>query len=444
MIQENDTICAVATGGVAPSGIAVVRLSGPDAIAIADTVWKGRRLADLKSHTAHFGAIIDPADHLRLDEAVATLFIGPNSFTGEDTVEFSVHGSLWLQRALVDILCRQGARLAEPGEFTRRAFLNGRLDLAQAEAVADVIASTSAAAHRLALSQLSGEFSRRLDKLREDLTELAALLELELDFSEEDVEFASRKKLAELASATLSELNRLHESFATGDALLHGIKVAIVGPTNAGKSSLLNALLGTERAIVSDIHGTTRDIVAETLQLGGFTFRLMDTAGLRQSDDPIEQIGISRSREAAAEAAIILSVSSPDTDDEPIPPTSARIIRISSKADLGKGAETGAIAISARIGEGLQVLRNALIDVARQLTADADADVIVTNARHAESISRAAQALSRVVDGLNSGLSGDLVAQDLRETTHHLASITGAITTPAILSTIFSRFCIGK
>lgn len=444
MIQENDTICAVATGGVAPSGIAVVRLSGPDAIPIADTVWKGRRLADSKSHTAHFGAIIDPADNLRLDEAVATLFIGPNSFTGEDTVEFSVHGSLWLQRALVDILCRQGARLAEPGEFTRRAFLNGRLDLAQAEAVADVIASTSAAAHRLALSQLSGEFSRRLEKLRIDLTELAALLELELDFSEEDVEFASRKKLAESASATLSELNRLHESFATGDALLHGIKVAILGPTNAGKSSLLNALLGTERAIVSDIHGTTRDIVAETLQLGGFTFRLMDTAGLRQSDDPIEQIGISRSREAAAEAAIILSVSSPDTDDESLPPTSARIIRIASKADLRKGAESGAIAISTRTGEGLQVLRDALIDAARQLTADAGADVIVTNARHAESISRAAQALSRVVDGLNSGLSGDLVAQDLRETTHHLASITGAITTPAILSTIFSRFCIGK
>lgn len=444
MIQENDTICAVATGGVAPSGIAVVRLSGPDAIPIADTVWKGRRLADSKSHTAHFGAIIDPADNLRLDEAVATLFIGPNSFTGEDTVEFSVHGSLWLQRALVDILCRQGARLAEPGEFTRRAFLNGRLDLAQAEAVADVIASTSAAAHRLALSQLSGEFSRRLEKLRIDLTELAALLELELDFSEEDVEFASRKKLAESASATLSELNRLHESFATGDALLHGIKVAILGPTNAGKSSLLNALLGTERAIVSDIHGTTRDIVAETLQLGGFTFRLMDTAGLRQSDDPIEQIGISRSREAAAEAAIILSVSSPDTDDEPLPPTSARIIRIASKADLRKGAETGAIAISTRTGEGLPALRDALVDAARQLTADAGADVIVTNARHVESISRAAQALSRVVDGLNSGLSGDLVAQDLRETTHHLASITGAITTPAILSTIFSRFCIGK
>lgn len=444
MIQENDTICAVATGGVAPSGIAVVRLSGPDAIPIADTVWKGRRLADSKSHTAHFGAIIDPADNLRLDEAVATLFIGPNSFTGEDTVEFSVHGSLWLQRALVDILCRQGARLAEPGEFTRRAFLNGRLDLAQAEAVADVIASTSAAAHRLALSQLSGEFSRRLEKLRIDLTELAALLELELDFSEEDVEFASRKKLAESASATLIELNRLHESFATGDALLHGIKVAILGPTNAGKSSLLNALLGTERAIVSDIHGTTRDIVAETLQLGGFTFRLMDTAGLRQSDDPIEQIGISRSREAAAEAAIILSVSSPDTDDESLPPTSARIIRIASKADLRKGAESGAIAISTRTGEGLPALLDALVDAARQLTADAGADVIVTNARHAESISRAAQALSRVVDGLNSGLSGDLVAQDLRETTHHLASITGAITTPAILSTIFSRFCIGK
>ncbi len=444
MIQENDTICAVATGGVAPSGIAVVRLSGPDAIPIADTVWKGRRLADSKSHTAHFGAIIDPVDHQQLDEAVATLFIGPNSFTGEDTVEFSVHGSLWLQRALVDILCRQGARLAEPGEFTRRAFLNGRLDLAQAEAVADVIASTSAAAHRLALSQLSGEFSRRLEKLRIDLTELAALLELELDFSEEDVEFASRKKLAESASATLSELNRLHESFATGDALLHGIKVAIVGPTNAGKSSLLNSLLGTERAIVSDIHGTTRDIVAETLQLGGFTFRLMDTAGLRQSDDPIEQIGISRSREAAAEAAIILSVSSPDTDDESLPPTSARIIRIASKADLRKGAESGAIAISTRTGEGLPALLDALVDAARQLTADAGADVIVTNARHAESISRAAQALSRVVDGLNSGLSGDLVAQDLRETTHHLASITGAITTPAILSTIFSRFCIGK
>lgn len=289
-----DTICAISTPpGV--GGIAVIRISGPQAIAVADRVWHGKSLSETAGHTARFGRITDPSrGGEMLDEAVATVFRAPASFTGEDVVELSVHGSRYVQRRLLEMLTGNGARLAEAGEFTRRAFANGKMDLAQAEAVADVIASNSRASHRLAASQMKGCFSRRLEELRDKLLDLASLLELELDFSEEEVEFASRERLREIATEIHSEVSRLEKSFSAGSAIKDGIPVAIVGPTNAGKSSLLNLLLGEDRAIVSDIHGTTRDTIEDTLEIGDYLFRFIDTAGLRDTSDPIEALEIGR------------------------------------------------------------------------------------------------------------------------------------------------------
>ena len=304
----NDTICAISTPpGV--GGIAVIRISGPQAIEIAERIWSGTPLTQAKARTLHTGMITDPANNGEmLDQAVAAIFHAPASFTGEDTVELSVHGSRYVQQRLLEILCDNGCRLARPGEFTRRAFANGKIDLAQAEAIADVIASESRAAHRLAASQMKGQFSARLNRLRDKLLEIASLLELELDFSEEEVEFASRSRLTALAQDLHSELTRLANSFAAGNAIKQGIPVAIIGPTNAGKSSLLNLILGQQRAIVSDIHGTTRDTIEDTLAIGDYTFRFIDTAGLRDTDDPIENLGIKRTHQAAARAAITLSL----------------------------------------------------------------------------------------------------------------------------------------
>ena len=469
-----ETICAISTPpGI--GGIAVVRISGTDAIAVADRVWKGKSLAGCQSHTSHLGTVLDSRDE-PLDQAVATIFRGPRSFTGEDTVELSVHGSRYIQREILNSLIRAGARLADPGEFTRRAFASGNLDLAQAEAVADMIASNSRASHRLAINQMRGQFSRRLASLREQLVELTSLLELELDFSEEEVEFASREKLSELARAVHDEVVRLRDSFSAGAAIKDGIPVAILGETNAGKSSLLNAILGDDRAIVSSIHGTTRDVVEDTVEIGPYLFRFMDTAGLRETTDEIEQIGIERSHAAARRARVILYVHDstlPLPASLPVPADdAARVLFVLNKADLAPepvsetattepGSETcatergsaepvsiggrkfEAVRISCKSGEGIESLKRRLVE-----TADADAgdrsDVVVTNARHAEALSLAADSSARVLDALASGLPGDLVAQDLRETLHHLASITGAISTPEILSTIFSRFCIGK
>ena len=292
--ENNDTICAISTPhGV--GGIAVIRISGRDAIAIVDRLWKGRRLSESASHTAHLGTIVDDNGEI-LDQAVATVFRGPNSFTGEDVVELSVHGSKWIQRETINLLVRTGCRIADAGEFTRRAFASGRLDLAEAEAVADVIASSSRAAHRVAMRQMRGDFSGRLNSLREQLLELASLLELELDFSEEDVEFASRRKLLDLADEIHRVVTRLAATFATGSALKEGIPVSIVGATNVGKSTLLNRLLHDDRAIVSDIHGTTRDVIEDTMEIGGVLFRLIDTAGLghrthhQQAEECIDNI----------------------------------------------------------------------------------------------------------------------------------------------------------
>ena len=471
-MKTADTICAISTPA-GTGGIAVIRISGPRALEAVDAVWGGRRLAEAESHTVRLGTVKDPASGETVDEAVAAVFRGPHSFTGEDTVELSVHGSRWIQRETLRLLCdRPGVRLAEAGEFTRRAFASGRIDLAQAEAVADVIAAESRAEARLALSQLRGGFSRRLTGLRERLVDLAALLELELDFSEEHVEFASRERLMELAREIRGEIRGLLGSFRAGSAIREGIPVAIVGPTNAGKSSLLNALTGDDRAIVSDIHGTTRDIVEDIIPLGDYRLRLMDTAGLRSTEDPVEAIGIDRSRTAAARAQALLMVVDASKpwrledivselgEDFELPQATLLVL---NKADLGTvaGPDTQAVAtassegtalpsvrVSALTGDGIDELRKALSGLLEKaLAADGGsdaADVIVTNERHARALAAALEAAERVIDGLATELPPDLVAQDLREVLHHLGEITGAITTPEILTTIFTRFCIGK
>lgn len=464
MIDSNDTICAISTPpGV--GGIAVVRVSGPEATSICDKLWRGKALSEAKSHTAHFG-IINDSEGRRLDEAVATVFKAPKSFTGEDTVEISVHGSVYIQRELVDALCAVGARLAEAGEFTRRAFASGRFDLAQAEAVADIIAADSRASHRLADSQMRGDFSNKLNGLRDSLLELVSLLELELDFSEEDVEFASRMKLKTLASEIHDTVSRLAKSFKTGDAIKRGVSVAIVGETNAGKSTLLNRLLHDDRAIVSDVHGTTRDIIEDTVDIDGVCFRFIDTAGIRQTDDTVETLGIERTLKRLATARIVIWVvdaSRPDaivqTAEEVIGRVDddSEIIAVINKCDIAEasaarealehlnhGRKVDAIVeISADKGTGVENLEAELVKISGAADISAT-DVIVTNARHYRSLVDAETAISRAIDGLNAGLSGDFIAQDLRETLHHLSTITGTITTTDILSTIFSKFCIGK
>lgn len=461
---NNDTICAVSTpAGI--GGIAVIRLSGPRALEIADRLWHGKPLAQALSHTAHLGRIIDPTDNSELDQAVATVFRGPHSYTGDDTVEFSVHGSRWIQSQLLQLLCDAGARLAEAGEYTRRAFTAGHLDLTQAEAVADIIAGDSRAAHRIAVNHMRGGISSRLSKLRDRLLEIASLLELELDFSEEDVEFASRAHLRQLAEEVAAEVNRLHGSFRRGAAIKEGIAVAIAGATNAGKSSLLNALLGEDRAIVSDIHGTTRDTVEDSINLGDYRFRFIDTAGLRHTTDTIERLGIDRSHTAISKADIIIAVADPAA---PLDNTVVDALRDSdatatilaiNKIDIATPTQIealrqsadnalpgiDAICISARQETGIDQLKQRLIDAATSLGGtDTDSRLLITNARHARALAAAAQSISRVIDGIDTGLSGDFIAQDLRETLHHLGTITGAITTPDILASVFTRFCIGK
>ena len=465
--METTTIAAISTpAGV--GGIAVIRLSGPRALAVADMVWKGKTLADVPTHTAHLGTLLD-ADGMPLDSAVATVFRGPRSFTGEDTVEFSVHGSEWIQRKVVESLIENGAVAAEPGEFTRRAFINGRLDLAQAEAVADLIASSSRAAHRIAMRQIDGTFSSRLEELRQQLVELASLLELELDFSEEDVEFADRQKLSELTDTTLAVISRLADSYKAGRAFKQGVPVVIAGVPNAGKSTLLNALLDTEKAIVSDTPGTTRDIIEDTVEIDGMLFRFLDTAGLRDTDDHVEQIGIDRARHALGKAAIVLWLIDPT---QPLAPQQeqmqryatslpdATILTVITKSDLApaspdKGEPSAstdaglstpgapALTISASTGAGLSTLKAALN---AEATKDhrPDTDIIITNARHYAQLRAGAESLQRVREALTTSLPPDLIAQDVRDALHHLGLLTGAVTTDTLLSTIFSRFCIGK
>ena len=467
-----DTICAISTPP-GSGGIAVARISGPEAIDVVMRRWKGKDLNLVPSHSVHLGTVTDSAGR-DLDQAVATIFRAPASYTGDDVIELSVHGSPFIQRELILSLIDAGARLAERGEFTRRAHAAGKLDLAQAEAVADIIAADSRAAHRIAISQMKGNFSRRLAQLRDQLIEISSLLELELDFSEEEVEFASRSHLLQLATDLHNEITRLSASFRTGNAIRRGIPVAIIGPTNAGKSSLLNTLLGDNRAIVSDIHGTTRDTIEETLEIGDYLFRFIDTAGIRPTDDPIEQQGIDRSISAISRARIIISLIDPFNTDEASHQAldslqyadSAHIIHAINKADLpgytnairtlnisdpikisattgqSINTPTNVIELSATTRQGIDTLRNRLTEIAA--ADDAPSDIIITNIRHADALTRAGQSIQRVITALSTDLPGDLIAQDLRETILHLSEITDPITTDELLQTIFTRFCIGK
>ena len=461
--NSEDTICAISTPA-GTGGIAVIRMSGRDAFAITDKVWKGKSIAAATTHTAHLGLINDPDTDEVIDQAVATIFRGPHSFTGDDTVELSIHGSRWIQRRVLTILQSQGARLALPGEFTRRAYTTGHLDLAEAEAVADVIAASSQAAHRLAMSQLRGEYSKHIAGLRAELVDLTALLELELDFSEEDLEFASRTRLNELASSIHIQLSRLADSYKAGANIKDGIPVAIIGPTNAGKSSLLNALLNDERAIVSEIHGTTRDIVEDTIEIGPYLIRFRDTAGLRTTTDTIENIGIERSQAAARSASVVIYMVDPlaATDVANISNSldgiaQSDVIIAVNKADIAptEATETAKtlaeafpsatlLTISAKERTTLASLCEAILYHIETQVPDSENDVIVTNARHAEALRNAADAASAVSQAIDAGLPADLIAQDLRATIHYLSSITGEITPTEVLSTIFSRFCIGK
>lgn len=460
----SDTICAVSTPH-GKGGIAVVRVSGPDALPTVMKSWKGANLAAAPSHTLHFGRIVYP-DGETLDEVVASVFRAPHSFTGEDVVELSCHGSTWVQSQIVALLIANGCRAAEGGEFTRRAFLNRKLDLSQAEAIADVIASSSRAAHRIAVSQMRGGFSRMLSALREKLLEFVSLIELELDFSEEEVEFADRTRLVALAEDINATLSRLADSFAIGNAIKNGIPVAIVGEPNAGKSTLLNRLLHDDKALVSDIRGTTRDAIEDTIDLGGLTFRFIDTAGIRQTDDTIESMGIERTFKKISEAGIVLWMIDATQPLDNIPAVAADIlprtkgktlIAVVNKIDrldpdtlasVHKAIEkatpsTRAAFISAKCDIDVDRLEQMLLEAAQIPDNDPDA-VVVANTRHYDALVHARDAIQRAIAGLKAGISGDFAAQDIRECMHYLGEITGEITTDEVLGSIFSRFCIGK
>ena len=431
------TICAISTAYGA-GGIAVIRVSGEQAISIVDSLFSGRvRLCDAAANTIHFGRI--QREKEVLDEVLCSVFRAPHSFTGEDTVEIACHGSLYIQQEMLRWLIDAGCKAAEPGEFTRRAFLNGKMDLTQAEAVADLIAAQSKAEKDLALSQLRGSVSNELASLRERLLHFTSLIELELDFADhEELEFADRTELTQLADEIEQKLAALLASFRTGNAIRNGIPVAIIGAPNVGKSTLLNALLGEQRAIVSDIQGTTRDTIEDTLILDGILFRLIDTAGLRETNDTLENMGIERSRKAAQTAQIIIHLS--DNGQWTLDlGHSGTIIRVLNKSDLGVQGE--GILISAKNGE-IEPLKRELVRIARaSLQTSA---VMLSNARHYEAITRAHEAILRVQDGLRQGLSGELLSMDLQDCLSALGEVTGQITNAEVLSNIFSKFCIGK
>ena len=462
MTVKDDTICAVATR---PGGaLGIVRVSGPEAIRLTDSIFKpasGHPLASAAPYTLSFGQIVDGTGAI-IDEVLISVFRAPHSFTGQDSTEISCHGSAYILEQVCRLLLEAGCRQASPGEFTQRAFLNGKMDLSQAEAVADLIASGNRATHRIAMSQLKGHFSSELSVLRDQLLNLTSLLELELDFADhEELEFADRTELLQLAQHADDRITELARSFKTGQALKEGIPVAIVGKTNVGKSTLLNRLLKEDRAIVSDIHGTTRDTIEDTIQINGVTFRFIDTAGIRQTADAIEQIGISRTYAAIDKALIVIWMldSEPTADD--IKEISShledkKLILALNKSDLKSysGFDTSSlnlpsvdirsIEISAKFNKNIAELENLIYELADIPEINADT-VIVTQARHFDALNHAHLNLERVINGLNSTLSGDLIAEDLRLVLQDLAEITGGAITPGeTLANIFRHFCIGK
>lgn len=462
----SSTICAISTAaGV--GGIAVIRISGTQAFLICDKIFRAINSEDViqqqKANTVRFGNIINDKNEI-VDEVLVTVFKSPHSFTGEDVVEISCHGSLFIQQQTLQLLLHHGAKLAKPGEFTMRAFRNRKMDLSQAEAVADLIASTTEATHRMAMNQMRGGFSTELDKLRQELLNFVSLVELELDFTEEDVEFADRTQLLELANKIEEKISSLARSFQVGNVLKNGIPVALVGETNVGKSTLLNLLLNEEKAIVSDIHGTTRDTIEDTVDIEGVTFRFIDTAGIRETEDTIENMGIERTYRKIEQSDIVLWVIDCTQVSEHIEwltekiskrAQGKKIILVFNKIDKLEDDEKEIIAqifeqfegeriyISAKKKINTESLKNALIN-ASQVKSIQSNDVIVNNVRHYEALLQAQSSIQRVIAGINAGISGDFLSQDIRECMYHLGEITGQISNDEILGNIFSKFCIGK
>ena len=465
--MNQDTICAIATA----QGCAIgsIRVSGPEAISITGSIFKpaktGKLLSEQKPYTLTFGRIYD-GDEI-IDEVLVSLFRAPHSYTGEDSTEIMCHGSSYILQQVMQLLIKNGCRMAQPGEYTQRAFLNGKMDLSQAEAVADLIASSSAATHRLAMSQMRGGFSKELTELRNKLLNFTSMIELELDFSEEDVEFADRSALRKLADEIEQVISRLAHSFSVGNAIKNGVPVAIIGETNAGKSTLLNVLLNEDKAIVSDVHGTTRDVIEDTINIGGITFRFIDTAGIRETNDTIESLGIERTFQKLDQAEIVLwmvdavnAASQIEQLSEKIIPRceGKHLIIVFNKADLIEDKQkenvlsllkdfpkesTESIFISAKQRENTSELQKMLIDAAHLPTVTQN-DIIVTNVRHYEALNKALEAIHRVQNGLDSQISGDFLSQDIRECIFFISDIAGEVTNDMVLQNIFQHFCIGK
>ena len=465
--MNQDTICAIATaqGGA----IGSIRVCGPEAISITSRIFKpakaGKLFNDQKPYTLTFGRIYDGEEII--DEVLVSLFRAPHSYTGENSTEITCHGSSYILQQVMQLLIKNGCRMAQPGEYTQRAFLNGKMDLSQAEAVADLIASSSAATHRLAMSQMRGGFSKELTDLRNKLLNFTSMIELELDFSEEDVEFADRSALRKLADEIEQVISRLVHSFSVGNAIKNGVPVAIIGETNAGKSTLLNVLLNEERAIVSDIHGTTRDVIEDTINIGGVTFRFIDTAGIRETNDTIESLGIERTFQKLDQAEIVLwmidsvnAASQIEQLSEKIIPRceGKHLIAVFNKADLIEEKQkedlltllkdfskeyTESIFISAKQRGNTEELQKMLINAAHLPTVTQN-DIIVTNVRHYEALSKALEAIHRVQDGLDSQISGDFLSQDIRECIFFISDIAGEVTNDMVLQNIFQHFCVGK
>ncbi|WP_286754452.1 MULTISPECIES: tRNA uridine-5-carboxymethylaminomethyl(34) synthesis GTPase MnmE [Sphingobacterium] len=450
-----DTIVALATSSGTNGAIAVIRVSGQNAIKITNEIFKGKNLLQQASHTIHFGTIRDGEEII--DEVLVSLFVAPNSYTRENSVEISTHNSKYIIERVVNLLIKKGARAARPGEFTLRAFLNGGMDLSQAEAVADLIASNSAASHQVAMQQMRGGFSNQLKSLREDLIHFASLIELELDFSEEDVEFANRDQLKNLINKIQVIVQKLVQSFEQGNVLKNGVPVVIAGKPNVGKSTLLNAFLNEERAIVSDIAGTTRDTIEDEINIHGVTFRFIDTAGIRETADVIEAKGVERTREKMKQARLIIYLFDPTQDKveevqaqlPEIERLQIPFVTIINKSDLLSEAQKDVynvlnpLYISAKEQIGVEELKDELINHVQLGNLNTD-DVMVTNIRHVEALQKTADSLERVIYGIDNPVTSDFLAMDIRQALYHLGEITGSVSTDDLLDNIFSKFCIGK